>query len=205
MSFLAIHRTRHTSLATDRPWLNPDEWTACDSAVAMLERLHELHASQSARLAAEVAQARTDGFAVGRSEALRSTGDTLVAAWQQAAEQAQVDAQALRDAVVALSLQIVQRIAADLAPHEVVAALAQRAAEERMPDQAAIVRVHPDVLDAVQARLETSPALTVRADPSLSPLDCVFETPTGQLLAGLSTQLDRVAQALHAGSRGTAA
>lgn len=200
MSFLAIHRTRHASLATDRPWLDPQEWTACGSAVELLERLQALNASHAARLQAEIAQARETGFAAGRAEALRATADALLRNWQSAADRAGIEAQELREAVVALSLQVVQRIAAGLPPADLVSALALRASEDLVPEQPATVRVHPDVAAAVGERLADAKGLEVRADATLAPLDCVFETPTGRVLAGLATQLGGVAQALRGGA-----
>lgn len=197
MSFLAIHRTRHASLATDRPWLDPQEWTACGSAVELLDRLQALNASHAARLQAEIVQAREAGFAAGRTEALRNTADALLQRWQSAAERAAAESRDLREAVVALSLQVVQRIATGFPPADLVAALALRASEELVPEQPATVRVHPDVAAAVGEKLAGLKGLEVREDATLAPLDCVFETPTGRVLAGLATQLDGVAQALR--------
>jgi len=199
MTFFAIHRGGDTSLATDRCFLPPSEWSACESAGQLLEHLRALHASRREQLDEALSEARAAGFAAGREDALRDTGATLLAAWQDAADAARLDAQRLREAVVVLATQVVQRIADDLAPPDVVAALAQRASQELVPDQPAVVRVHPDVAAAVRQRTGRSGTLDVRADPTLAPLDCVFDTPTGQLLAGLRTQLRQVTAALHAG------
>ena len=204
MSFLAIHRSAATHLATDQPWLAPDEWSACQSAADLLNRLQQMHASQSQCLAAAVAEGRRAGFAAGRDEALRSTSATLLAAWQRASDAAALDAHAVREAIVALSVQVVQRIAADLAAADVVTALARRASEELLPEQAAVIRVHPELAHAVRERLVDSPHLEVREDPALSALDCVFDTPTGQLLAGLQAQLAQVAQSLSRHDGGAA-
>ncbi len=196
MTFLAIHRGTQTSLATDEPWLSPDEWSACDSAADLLERLEQLHAAQAARLDAAVDEARRAGFAAGREQALRDTAERLAESWQDAADEARIEAQSLRDAVLTLSVRLVQHIARDLAAPDVVSALLRRASEELMPDQPAVVRVHPDVADAVRTRLDESTPLELRADPTLEPLDCVFDTPAGQLIASWQAQLDRVQQGL---------
>ncbi|MBW8829720.1 MAG: hypothetical protein JF606_09875 [Burkholderiales bacterium] len=198
MSFVAIHRTTRTSLATDKPWLGPDEWSACSSAADLLDHLHQLHASQSTRLANAIVEGRSAGFAAGHDKALRETSATLASSWQKAADAARLEAREIREAIVALSVQVVQRIATDLASADVVSALARRASEELLPDQPAVVRVHPDVAAAVRDHLADTPQLEVREDLSLCALDCVFDTPTGQLLAGLQTQLARVAKSLNA-------
>lgn len=201
MSFLAIHRSAGTSLAVDRPWLSAEEWTACTSAVDLLTRLQALHSAQAARLELEAAQARGAGFAAGREQGLRQAAEGLASGWVEAADAAQLQARELREAVITLSLEIVRRITAELAPQDVVAALAQRAGEDLMPDCAAKVRVHPQAADAVAQRLAGLPQIEVKPDASLHPTDCVFETPTGEWLAGLDVQLQRIAQSLREDSR----
>jgi len=195
MSFLALHRSECTSLATDRLWLSEGELTRADTARELLERLRTVLATRQAELAAAREQAQQEGYAAGHREALQAVAPRLADAWDQAARSATTDIQQLRQALVALSLQVVQRVAEELAPADVVAALARRAAQSLLPDSAAVVRVHPDVAAAVRTRLQGSAGvLDVRGDPQLGPFDCAFDTPAGQLLAGLPAQLSRVLQ-----------
>jgi flagellar assembly protein FliH len=201
MSFLAIHRSAATSLAADRPWLSAEEWTACTSAADLLHQLQSLHAAQAARLELEAAQARGAGFAAGREQGLRQAVERLSAAWTDAADTAQMEARELREAVITLGLEIVRRITAELAPPDVVAALAQRAAEDLMPDRPARLRVHPLAATAVSQRLAGLPHIEVKADAALAPTDCVFDTPTGEWLAGLDVQVQRIEQSLREESR----
>lgn len=199
MSFVAIHRAMHTSLATDQLWLSADDASRCDDARTLLAKLEGLAATREAALAQAREQARAEGFEAGRREALASVAPKLIDAWDGAARSAVADAQALRAALVALSLQVVQHIASGLAPTQVVAALAARASETLLPDSAAVVHVHPAVAAAVRERLQAVPGvLEVRADAALGPQDCVFETPAGRLLAGLPVQLARLAAELQA-------
>jgi flagellar biosynthesis/type III secretory pathway protein FliH len=204
MNFIALHRSPDTSLATRQWLLQPEDITACESSLALLSRLQTVHDRRKQDLDEAVARGREAGFAAGRDEALHAAVPTLLAAWQQAAGQAQADLHALRQAVVTLSRHVVQRIASDMAPADVVAALALRAVQELLPPRAAVVRIHPDVAAAVQERLQArehvfdEASLEVRADAGLDLLDCVLDTPAGQLLAGLEAQLDNVTRALHA-------
>ena len=193
MSFLALHRGAATSLATSRLWLSADDVSQCDSARALLDRLEQLTARREAELDAARAQAVAEGREAGRREALASVAPRLIDAWDQAARNAAADAHALRAALVTLSLQVVERIAAELAPADMVAALAARASVALLPDSGAVVRVHPDVAAAVRERLHAVPGvLEVRADPRQGLFDCAFDTPCGQLLAGLPAQLARL-------------
>lgn len=200
MSFLALHRSESTSLATDSLWLSEGELTRADTARELLERLRAVLASRQAELAAAREQAHQAGYAAGRHEALEAVAPRLADSWDQAARSAAADIDQLRQALVALSLQVVLRVADQLAPVDVVSALARRAAESLLPDSAAIVRVHPDVASAVRARLQGSAGvLDVRGDAQLGPFDCAFDTPAGQLLAGLPAQLARLARVLQEG------
>jgi len=201
MTYLALHRSDSTSLASNQLWLSEGELTRADTARELLERLRAVLASRQAELAAAREQAQQEGYAAGHRAALEAVAPRLADAWDQAARSAAADIQQLRQALLTLSLQVVQRVAEGLAPADVVAALAVRAAESLLPDSAAVVRVHPDVAAAVRQRLRGSAGvLDVRGDPELGPLDCAFDTPAGQLLAGLQVQLSRLSQVLREGA-----
>jgi type III secretion protein L len=197
MTFLALHRGQHTSLATDELWLSADDLSRTADAAALLQRLEQQFAARQSEQRDALAQAREAGHAQGRAQALASVAPRLLDAWDQAARSAQADVQALREMVSALALRVTERLAQDLAPADVVSALARRASEELLPDTTAVLRVHPDVALAVRERMGAhgtpkAAMLDVRADATLDPLDCVFETPAGTLLAGLRDQLSQV-------------
>jgi flagellar biosynthesis/type III secretory pathway protein FliH len=185
-------------------WLSgPDEVTACQSAVELLQRLAQLHERRKGELDKAVAAAQAAGYAQGREEALRAVAPQLLQAWQDAARQSRVDLLAWREAAITLSRQIVLHIADSLAPADIVAALARRAAEALAPEQATVVHVHPQVAAIVQAQLagsdgsaRNSTLLEVRADATLEPLDCRFEMPFGEWFVGLEPQLDNVTRAM---------
>ncbi len=208
MSFVAVHRAKNTSLATDQAWLASDDWSQCESARELLQRLEHVTLTREAELVQARADARAQGHAQGvkegRDEALKNESQRLWDAWQKAAASAQADAQALREALVTLSLQVVQHITAELSPADVVAALARRASESLLPPRAAVLRVHPELADAVRERLLNhcgGATLEVRADAKLRWHDCEFDTPAGQLLAGVQAQLGRVGAAMQGGAR----
>lgn len=201
MSFLALHRGQATSLATDGLWLDAGELTQVERARDLLQRLEHLLATRESELAAARDTARAEGFEAGRREALQSEAPRLWDAWDQAARQAAAEADELRAAVVALALQVVERVALGLGPADTVAALARRAAEALLPEGQALVRVHPALAAAVKARIAGVPGvLDVRADAQLGAWDLAFETAAGRVLAGLPLQLQRIGQALEDGA-----
>ena len=196
MTFLALHRGKQTSLATDALWLSEGDASRTADATALLQRIEQHWATCEAAHRQALEQARAAGYAEGRAQALAEVAPRLIDAWDQASRSAQADVQALRETVSALAVRVTERLAQDLAPADVISALARRASEEFLPDTSAVLRVHPDVAHAVRERMSggtpTSAVFDVRADATLGPLDCVFETPSGTLLAGLRDQLSEV-------------
>ena len=64
---------------------------------------------------------------------------------------------------------------------------------------AAVIHLHPDLLDRVRERWVATTDDPLRAegidwrpDEGLGPLDCVVESPAGCLLAGLPAQIERI-------------
>ena len=82
-----------------------------------------------------------------------------------------------------------------------------RAAEALAPEQPAVLRLHPEVAQALHALpgLADGARLQLRPDPTLAPTDCVFDTPAGQLIASLQHQLQRLGQQLQAAAAQEAA
>lgn len=205
MTLLAIHRSGDTSLATDRLLLAPEEVIACEAAVETLARLQQLLATRQRQLDQALAEARERGWAEGHAQALQEVAPQLVEGWLQAAQRAEIDAQALKQALIVLGRQVVQRIAQSVGPGEFVGALARQAVDGLLPDARVVIRVHPDVAEAAQAHLARhgrpvdGTRLDLRLDTALGPYDCVIDTPQGQLLAGLPAQLDNLARRLGSG------
>lgn len=197
--FIAVHRTADTSLACAAAPLTPDEVTACASAVELLQALQRLHDTRRSALDAAIDEAHAAGYAAGRLEALQVAGPRLLQAWEEAA--ARMSAQmekverAWRRSVIDWGCAIVQRIAEGLAPADVVASLVARAVEDLPAERRAVVSVHPEIATAVRDRLAASAAgtLDVQGDPALDWFDCHIDTPAGRWLAGLHTQLARIA------------
>ncbi len=200
--YLALHRGAHTSLATQALFLQADELSRCADALGLLQRLEALVAERQAELHTARQQAHAEGLAAGhaagRAEALADTAPQLWAAWQQTAKTSAQALDTLRGQAVALALQVVQHISQQLGPAATVAALAEKAALQLLPDSAPTVHVHPDVAAAVVARVGALPGvLDVRADASLPPCGCRLHSVAGERVADLDTQLQRVALALQ--------
>lgn len=202
MTLLAIHRSATLSLSTDDLLIDPDDIIACEAALDLLDQAQQLAATRQHEVQQALQLARAEGWEAGRTEALDTCAPRLLEGWRQAALQARSDAETLRHALVLLGQQMVLRIAASIGAPDFVGALARDAVKSLVPDTHTVVRVHPDVAEAVRRHLASEAPdsgrehLDVQTDATLDLFDCVVETAQGQLLASLSTQLDRIGQHL---------
>ena len=200
MNWLAVYRSDRASVALRQAVLSKDDVVACESAVAMLQHLEARQQAQELAHAQALEAARQAGFEQGRTEAMALVQGPLMAQWAQVATQARSDLCQLREAAVNLSVQIVQRMASELAPEDVLLALARQAVAEQGLGQAraaVVLHVHPDWADLLCAHIEVAPLsdvvqVEVRPDPACALMDLVIETPLGQILAGLQAQLGRI-------------
>jgi len=136
---------------------------------------------------------RQEGIAQGREIATAELSKTKLSLVDQAnAELSQV-----RKEVLSLALQVVRKIADGVATDEMLFALATTAAQECLPSKSVVLKVHPDSVDGVKARLsehqvssDTShPIHSIVADEDLDHKACVLETDAGQVCADIDTQL----------------
>ena len=195
MTFTLIHADAVATLASDDPVIPAGAVAALRSTVETLAEAGRLHATIEARCqtatAAAHAQGLTAGHAAGTAAAAAVGREQLLALTRRAGD----ERQRLRGEVSGLAIEVVRRIAAGIGEADVVAALAEGAAAELLPDAIATVRVPPPALDATRHRLARWPGLTVVADATLAASDCIVETPLGASHAGLDVQLAAVERA----------
>jgi flagellar biosynthesis/type III secretory pathway protein FliH len=209
MKWLAVHRSERGSIAARQAILSKDDVVACESAASLLQHLEARQTQHEAEYAQAMKEAHAAGFAQGRLDGMAMVRDQLMTQWGRLAEQALADTVQFKQALIVLSAQIVQRIAGQLAPEDVLLALARQAmvdaglAQER---QTVILRVHPDWADVLAARAHIDPLsdipcqVEVRADSNCTMMDLIIETPIGEILAGLDTQLSSIVRNLNDGA-----
>ena len=195
MSLLTLSSDASGWLASGRLVYGADEIETLGGAVDALERLGELVRSREAA----VREARREGFERGQREG-RADGEGA-AAEASAAALAALEAR-YRDEVerqradcADLALEIVRRVAGEIAPAEWLHALAARAAEELVERAPLTLRVHPERADAVRERVRAdapTPIAEVLGDEELAPGGCVLESRFGKVDVDLDTQLERI-------------
>lgn len=189
MSFIVLHADRLATVVADDPVVPASEVKRLNDALALFAAGERAlaDAASGAEATSDVAQGRgyNEGYAAGRAAADAELLDKLIALTQAGRKR---EDERRRD-VARLAIEVVRRIAGEIGPEETVAALARQAALAVMPNAGATVRVAREVHGAVSARLSGLRGVTVEADASLEPTDCLIETALGTTRAGLETQL----------------
>lgn len=183
MTYLLLSSGPSGALLTDQPVIRREDVEAVRDAAELTAALDALR--QAAR---ETAQ--REGFEQGRAEGAAAAAREAAQTLAQVHAALESERERLRAAAGALAIDIVRRIAAGLAPEEVLAALAEQAARDLLPEEPIRVRVAPEAAGAVERRLWPLEArIEVTADPDLAAGDCVLDTPSGRTHAGLDVQL----------------
>jgi type III secretion protein L len=211
MTFIALHRHADLTVATDQLLVPPQDVGALNDALALAGELAQWHGSEQGRIESSRQKGYDDGHREGFTHGETTARDAAAATLAQTIATLTADAQAqhaqVRDAVLSLALLLVRRVAATVAPADMLSALITQAldhvaaeeARRRGSDdaRACVVRVHPSLLNSLQERFVGNDAIQWRGDDALAPLDCVIDTPDGRLLAGLQAQLERVQAVLQ--------
>jgi type III secretion protein L len=214
MTFLLLHRDAQLALHSDGLVVGAQHSRALADALDAARALAQLRDSEAERLAAAQQAAEAAGHAAGLRQGRREAADAaarpLAHTLQTLAAQARSQQAALREAVPALALLVLRRLAATLPRDEVLVALLRQALDQIGAELApaggarggaCVVHLHPDLLEPVRAQLDGDDAVGLsiewRADATLAPLDCHIDLPAGRLLAGLEAQLAQVQAALR--------
>ena len=190
MSFVLVASGTSFAALADRPVVKRDQVRPLRDAAALLAEAESRLGSVDDLRSATRAEAEADGYAAGLAAGREAAALEAAAGLKVLQTALKEERERLRASVGRLALDVVRRIAAELGPDATVAALAQRAVREVLPEQPLTVRVHPDCAGTVSARLwPLGATIEVQGDPALSATDCVLETPQGKTVASLETQL----------------
>jgi len=209
MNLVTLVNTEGVMLSSGKLVYAVDETHALRSSVATAEALATLLSDSEARVARAADEGRSSGYEAGRAVGLEEIRNTLATEMTRLADQARQAQEVMQAEAVTLAMQIVRRIAADLAPEDSLLALAQSAAQECREEQSVVLRVHPWRLRAVQEKITLRAAAgkdllitDAVADASLPESGCVLETRFGAIVADLDTQLDALTRNLDGASDG---
>jgi flagellar biosynthesis/type III secretory pathway protein FliH len=204
MSYIAFFRSEKWTLATDDVVITQSEIPLLSTATALVEKIEALGKEETFRIQAAVEkacqEARSQGYEEGLNAAKAQTAVSLANALEGMTQQIATDRQNLHHALETLTMLIVKLVLADLPSKTVLGGLVRRALKSVSGEASVLVKVHPEMIEPIQAALAefSSPhSMTFEGDASLDILGCSVVTPTGHLLAGLEEQLTLVNAALR--------
>jgi type III secretion protein L len=199
MSAAIVDRNRF-ALSVAGTIVRREAWATLEQTDSLLEKAEELRR----RIASDGRAAEQAAYAKGHAEG-RTAGLTEIAEQHLQLQQTFRDMLAAADRrAVHLALAIIARIAPRIDRQQFVTALIDAAVGEIQAEQFLQIRVHPDVLGAVQTEAERwrqrYPGLNAVhciADETLAPDGCVLQSEFGRVDAGLDEQLAAIANALQ--------
>jgi len=196
MTLLSLFQGEHGLLASERLVFAPEEVEALECGIALCRRMEQLFEEQDGKLARERAEACERGHSAGFAQGLADAEVRSTEQLDALHERHRLAVREQRDRCSRIALEIVRRLAGDVAEADWLAAQAVRAAEELIEQAPLVLHVHPTHLDTVRRAL-AGPGTgidSIVADDGL-PLDgCSIESGVGRVDASLETQLARLAQ-----------
>jgi flagellar biosynthesis/type III secretory pathway protein FliH len=198
------------------PVLDAGALPVVGDAVAILRRVQTLREAALSSAVAARARALEQGLQEARTAVQAQACDAIARLAAQVEEALRAERERLRQREVDLALAIVGRIARDLGPAPLIAALARTAIDELDVAQPLRVRVPPGLADAIaealhpgsmpDARLDATGrrSIEVVADERLEGFDCEIDQGDAIVDAGLATQLQSIRDALADSGTGAA-
>lgn len=198
MTLITLIHSDEVTLASDQRVFSAEETGALRSVVETATAISSVLRDTETQLKKAENEARTAGYQAGLAEGRQAAAAEHTEELLKLATKAQKDHLLQQQQAVTLAMQIVRKIAADLAPEQTLLALASSAARECSDVHRVVLKVHPErltaveqALDEVQHRQHDAVVITdVVADPSLALEGCTIETPLGSIVADLDTQLE---------------
>ena len=204
MASAAVTDARDLTLAIHGPVIKRAAWESLERADAALLLLD----ASRAKVERETAAAREAAVAEGHAEGRRAGLAELAGELQRVNETNRGLLASEDRRVVELALAIVARIAPRLDIGQLLPPLVDAAVAEIQTEQVVQIRVAPAGVAAVEADLERlradHPQITafqVVADDALATTDCVLQSESGRIEAGLHEQLAAIADVLRRAAR----
>jgi type III secretion protein L len=190
MTYRLFHSGSATALFGPSPLLPRREAQMIRDAATLLD-----HARSAAAAAeAARAEGFAAGLAEGQRLVLAERDRTLAELIAPVATQVATAQAALHDDLATLALEAVRRMIGALPDDVLLAGLARQAVAALPLDEVERIAVPPATHEAVAAQMAADWAALVVADEGLAPGECVIHTRSGKVIASVSLQLDRLAE-----------
>jgi len=197
MSLFTLVHSEALTVATDQLVYSAEETGALQHIVEQAESLSAIQTTWATKLADAEQHGYSTGHEKGLAAGIELANEQLATRLLELTDQAALEREQVRLSATQMAMNIVRSIAKGVGNESLLPALARSAAEDLLPNERAVLHLHPADLAGVERQLQSwldaenaVPTITnVVADDSLAQGDCVLETPGGQIVADLETQL----------------
>jgi len=200
MSLLSLFTDERGFLATDQLVFGAEELTQLQSACELASELSASIAHQADINTAAERAAYSKGFELGQQEAKACAVNEVQRKMLELDQQYQRGVDEQRALCATLAIDIVRKIAGNVAPADWLFAEASMAAAEMVDQTGLVLRVHSSEIEAVKARVQSSQLFErVVADESVERHACSIDTRFGTVDVSLDAQIDQVMKLLSDG------
>ena len=195
MTFLTLFSDEQSWLATDQRVFNSAELTAVTDVVEKAQQLSAQIVANAEQAAQAVREGAESGYLEGQHRAALEAKTQSAATLLQLHEQFDHELAQQRQACASLAIDIVKKIAANVAPEDWLHAQAMQAAAELIDQPSIVIRVNTSRVDSVRALCKAEGKIRfddVIGDGTVGIDACVLETSLGKIDVDLDTQLTQI-------------
>jgi flagellar biosynthesis/type III secretory pathway protein FliH len=199
MTFITLFDSSHGFLASDQCVFDATELSRLRSVIEQSEQLSVRLVDQELLLDGARDAARTEGHAEGYARGEADAKAQMATELANLHTRYQHEVDILHNSCAQLAVEIVRKIAGQIAPEEWLCAQALQAAEEMIDQPVVTLHVHADQVDAVRThceKLTSTHIAKVTGDEGVASQYCVLETTSGRVEVDMDTQLDNILQLL---------
>jgi len=203
MSFISFFGDDRGFLASDQRVFGAEEVSLLHSVIEQSSELSHRLATQSTELQLALEAARDEGRANGLAEGREAAAGELSQKLLELHTRNTQLSEQLKGECAELAVEIVRKIAGQIAPTDWLLAQAVQASEELVDRPEIALRVHVEQQEAIKARCESlsiSRFASVIGDADVTEQTCILETHAGRVEVDLETQLAQVLDMLADGN-----
>jgi type III secretion protein L len=172
-------------IGTETPLIKASERSEFTSAVSLLQAITELRTAAEAEAKTRAETAYQDGLAQGYAEAQAQVAKLI----KNMAERFEAVCEERRADVADAALAATRAIIGGFDDSDVAKRLVDQALVRIDNGSALVIEVAPAMQPLIASHVAHLAHIRVESVDALGPLDCVFQTKTGRILAGLDLQI----------------
>ena len=193
MSLVTLFSDEHGFLATDQLVYTADQMHRLHDAASMAAKLSNAISDQNQMNEAAQSEGFRAGYELGVQQALVESNKQLEQTLAKLHQAYNRDVGLQQEACASLAVDIVRKIAGQVAPADWLCAEATTAAAELVDQTGLVLRVNSAQLDSVQERLAGNPMFErIVADEAVAIDGGSIDTRYGKIDVDLETQIERV-------------